>query len=141
LTVYVDTSVFVAALTREPATDRVQQWLADREAGSLAVSGWTRVEFAAALRFKRATDQIDEVTRLAATTEFSRICDTGLIIWPVTGEDFDEAVRVAALDLLGLRAPDALHFSIAWRREAALCTLDDGLIRACNRFGHAYIAP
>jgi predicted nucleic acid-binding protein len=139
--IYVDTSVLVAALTREPATDRVQHWLATQEAGNLAISPWTRVEFAAALRFKAATGQIDAAQRTAATTQFATISSYGLVIWPVDLEDFEEAARITASDALGLRGPDALHFALAWRRGAALCTLDEGLWRACDQFGHPCLRP
>ncbi|MBU1325847.1 MAG: type II toxin-antitoxin system VapC family toxin [Alphaproteobacteria bacterium] len=138
---YVDTSVFVAALTPEPATERVQGWLADQQAGSLHISGWTRVEFAAALRFKQATGQIDGAGRERAAAQFARIESYGLTLWPVSVADYEEAARMAAADALPLRAPDALHFAMAWRRGATLCTLDAGLRRACDRIGHAALTP
>jgi antitoxin (DNA-binding transcriptional repressor) of toxin-antitoxin stability system len=40
LVVYVDTSFLVAALTREPRTPEIQEWLAAPPAGQLAVSDW-----------------------------------------------------------------------------------------------------
>lgn len=139
--IYLDTSVLVAALTREPASDRTQAWIADQKAGMLAISRWTRVEFAAALRFKRTTGQIDEGQRAAAATQFAEIASYGFTLWPMEAEDFEEAERIAATDALALRAPDALHFAMAWRRGAPLCTLDEGLRRACGVFGHPVIRP
>lgn len=139
--IYVDTSVLVAALTREPASDRTQAWMSEQDAGVLAISHWTRVEFAAALRFKRATDQIDEGQRRAATTQFAEIASYGLVLWPPDAEDFEGAARLAASDALALRAPDALHFAMAWRRGAALCTLDKGLRHACDVVGHPTLRP
>lgn len=38
--IYVDTSVLVAALTPEPRTAQMQDWLAAQPAGQLAVNGW-----------------------------------------------------------------------------------------------------
>ena len=38
--VYLDTSVLVAALTREDATERAQVALSEAEAGTLCISGW-----------------------------------------------------------------------------------------------------
>jgi uncharacterized protein len=139
--IYLDTSVLVAALTREQLTERVQHWLVDQAEGSVAISGWTRVEFAAALRFKVATRQIDESHRAVAAAQFADIAGYGLVSWPIDAEDFEVAGSMAASEMLGLRAPDALHFAIAWRRGAALCTLDDGLRRACVQFGHSCISP
>lgn len=139
--IYVDTSVVVAALTREPMTDRAQHWLVDQAAGSLAISGWTRVEFAAALRFKTATGQIDEGQRAVAASQFAEIAGYSLVTWAIEAEDYEEAGRLAGSEVLRLRAPDALHFAIAWRRGAALCTLDDGLRQACAQFGHPCLSP
>lgn len=139
--IYLDTSVIVAALTREPLTDRAQHWLVDQAEGSLAISGWTRVEFAAALRFKATTGQIDEGQRTAAATQFAEISGYGLVLWPIEAEDLEEAGRLAGSEALRLRAPDALHFALAWRRGAPLCTLDDGLRRACLQFGHPCLSP
>lgn len=141
MTVYVDTSVFVAALTREPLTDRVQRWMADQPAGSLAISGWTQVEFAAALRFKTATGQIDETQRTAAFTQFAEIAGYALEVWPMETDDLAEAARLAGSESLKLRAPDALHFAMAWRRGASMCTLDEGLRRACDQFGLPSVSP
>lgn len=139
--IYVDTSVLVAALTREPASMRAQVWMSDQDAGILAISHWTRVEFAAALRFKLATGQIDEGQRRAATTQFAEIASYALTLWRPETEDFEEAARLADSDTLALRGPDALHFAMAWRRGAVLCTLDDGLRHACAVFGHPTAQP
>lgn len=139
--IYLDTSVLVAALTREPATERVQVWLAAQEAGALAVSGWTHVEFAAALRFKQATHQIDPAGRETAATQFAAIAETALTTWPVEIADFEEAQHLAAWDEAALRGPDALHLAIATRRNAMLCTLDEGLLRACALAGHPTVHP
>jgi predicted nucleic acid-binding protein len=139
--IYLDTSVLVAALTREPATERVQMWLAAQNAGTLAISGWTHVEFAAALRFKAATGQIEDAQREAAATQFAAIAETALTTWPVEIADFEDAQRIAASDVAGLRAPDALHFAIAGRRNAVLCTLDEGLLKACDLVGAPRVKP
>lgn len=139
--IYIDTSVLVAALTLEPATERVQAWFAAQDAGELAISGWTRVEFAAALRFKLATGQLDQVQRDAVAHQFAAIVEQSLTTWAVEIPDFEEAERVAGADDLSLRAPDALHFAIAFRRGAILSSLDEGLLRACDLLGHPRVKP
>ncbi|MGB5096270.1 MAG: type II toxin-antitoxin system VapC family toxin, partial [Porticoccaceae bacterium] len=55
---YVDTSILVAALTREPATGRMQAWLADQAAGVLAISEWVLTEFSVAMSVKVRTGQL-----------------------------------------------------------------------------------
>jgi predicted nucleic acid-binding protein len=42
---YVDTSVLVAALTRETRTTAMQDWLAAQTPGELAISDWVVAEF------------------------------------------------------------------------------------------------
>jgi uncharacterized protein len=41
---YVDTSIWVAALTRETRTEDMQVWLAAQDAGTLAISDWVITE-------------------------------------------------------------------------------------------------
>ncbi len=55
LTVYVDTSVLVAALTHESRTGEMQEWLAAQPVGGLAISDWVMTEFSAALSVKLRT--------------------------------------------------------------------------------------
>jgi antitoxin (DNA-binding transcriptional repressor) of toxin-antitoxin stability system len=57
LTLYLDTSLLVAALTRESKTATVQRWLREQSTTALALSDWTITEFSAALSLKlSATD-------------------------------------------------------------------------------------
>ena len=49
---YVDTSVWVAAHTKETRTEDMQAWLGDQAAGTLSISDWVVTEFASALAMK-----------------------------------------------------------------------------------------
>ncbi len=139
--IYLDTSVLVATFTREAATERMQNWLGEQAAGELAISAWTHVEFAAALRFKVATGQINEAQRSSAMRGFAGMCDAVLTTWAVEISDMETAALVAAIDEFGLRAPDALHLAMARRRGATLCTLDHKLAQACGLSGHPTVRP
>ncbi len=50
---YLDTSILVAALTREPRTEEMQDWLAAQAPDSLCISDWVLTEFSAALSMKK----------------------------------------------------------------------------------------
>ena len=57
LTLYLDTSLLVAALTNETETGRMQAWLGEQEPSRLAVSEWVITEFSAALSMTEGTDR------------------------------------------------------------------------------------
>ena len=42
---YLDTSVLVAAMTNEAASDATRLWLGEQKPGELAISDWSLVEF------------------------------------------------------------------------------------------------
>lgn len=139
--IYLDTSVLVAAFALEAETERAQAWLWGQAPGSLAISAWTQIEFAAALRFKSATSQITEAQRAVSAGQFSKVLEAALTTWTVEVADMEMAALIAAMDELRLRAPDSLHLAIARRRSATLCTLDQGLARACDLSGHPTVRP
>jgi predicted nucleic acid-binding protein len=132
---YLDTSVLVAALTREEATGRVQAWLAAQPAGSLAISEWVHTEFASALSIKVRTGELGVEERAAVLAAFARHIRKSFHVLPIPAEAF----RVAAVHLngheLGLRAGDALHLAIAQAHGATLCTLDRRMAAAATSLG------
>jgi predicted nucleic acid-binding protein len=135
LTAYVDTSVLVAALTRELSTARVQAWLGLQPPGSLLLSEWVVTEFSAALSVKVRTGEIDSHFRSAALARFHRLTFAALDIVPVAREHFRTAARFADDYALGLRAGDALHLAVAADRSATLVTLDRRLAAAASGLG------
>jgi predicted nucleic acid-binding protein len=107
---YVDTGILVAALTREPATGRMQAWLADQAAGMLAISEWVLAVFTA-------------------------LVEASFQVLPVSGQDFRAAARLADQHATGLRAGDALHLAVASRHGARVRTLERGLAAAAEALG------
>lgn len=135
MTLYLDTSLLVAALTNETETERMQAWLGEQDPGELAISGWVMTEFSSALSVKLRAKQIDATHRAAALAMFMRLAAESFSILPVTATQFRTAARFADQFSLGLRAGDALHLAICGDHGATLCTLDRRLAEAGPALG------
>jgi uncharacterized protein len=135
LTLYLDTSLLVASLTREGKTAAVQRWLREQATASLALSDWTLTEFSAALSLKVRTRQITARDRADALAVFARLVEESFALLPISGLQFRTAARFADQYALGLRAADALHLAICADRGATLCTLDRRLGKAGPSLG------
>ena len=135
MTLYLDTSVVVAALTREPKTGAVLAWLDAQEPDQLTISEWVVTEFSSALSIKLRTGQITAIERAEALAAFAQLSGEGLAILPISGLHFRMAARLADQYALGLRAGDALHLAICADHGAALRTLDRRLSEAGPALG------
>lgn len=135
MTVYVDTSVLVAALTKEQRTTAAQKWLSDHEAGMLSISPWTITEFASALAIKVRTAALTLDQYAQVQTQWRQMQNHNLLTMPVTAGAFAKAAIFIADTESGLRSGDALHLAIASDHGLQLATLDIVLAKAAPRFG------
>ena len=138
---YLDTSVIVAALTREDSTPATLSWFDQQRDADLLISEWVRTEVSSALSIKLRTGQIDLQQRARAMSEFSQLCIDSFTTLAVTTENFRAAARFADQHGLGLRASDALHLAIASDHGATLCTRDRRLIDASAALAIPSVAP
>jgi predicted nucleic acid-binding protein len=132
---YLDTSVLVAALTREAETRRMQAWLSNQDPDTLVISDWVATEFSAALSIKLRTGQMEIGHRASALSVFTRLASESFGILPVSSGHFRTAARFADQHALGIRAGDALHLALAADRGAMVCTLDRRLAEAGPALG------
>lgn len=139
MTLYLDTSLLVAALTNEASSSRVQIWFSQQAPGDLAISDWVEAEFSAALSIKIRTGQLTVDHRAGALAGFAALCSDSLTILPVPATRFRAAARLADRYDLGLRAGDSLHLAICAGHRATLCTLDHRLAAAGLALGVATI--
>lgn len=135
--VYVDTSVLVAASTREPATERALAWLDQQALGSLLSSEWVVAEYSAAQSVKLRMGAIDANYRAEALARFRRLMIDAFEIAPVEAAHFRTAAHFADHHPLRLRAGDALRLAIASEQGATIVTLDQRLATAGPALGVA----
>lgn len=137
---YIDTSVLVAAMTRESRTASIQRWLAAQPPDQLCISDWTMTEFSAALSMKVRMRHLDEVARAEVLTTFASMTQNSFEVLPVSRKDFALAARLADQHGSGLRAGDALHLGIAANARKIIVSLDRALVKAALAAGiHAQI--
>lgn len=95
MTLYLDTSVLVAAMTNEKETDRMQAWLASLPAGALSISDWVMTEFSAALSIKVRSGALRTEHQRAALAEMTHMGTHNYTVPPIERTTFQAAARLA----------------------------------------------
>lgn len=131
-----DTSVLVAAHTREPLTGIAQTWLTAQAGNQLILSTWTLVECDSALAIKVRRGEIDAASQAAAIAEIDAVATHLKPLVVPTEADYHHARDFCRHSASRLRAGDALHLALALRLGAThLATLDQILAANANVHG------
>lgn len=132
---YLDTSLLVAALVREPGTIAAKAHLSACSAQPLLISRWVVTEFSSALALKVRTGTITASEQSSALIMFRRFSTLRLEVVNIEPLDFDVAAALCDQTAIPLRAGDALHVAVCKRIGTRLATFDAGLAAAASHHG------
>lgn len=138
--IYCDTSLLVAALSRETKSERAQEWLAAHGGDELCVSDWVMTEFAGAIAFKLRTGQISAELRAQIRTRWQELVTIALAVEEVRRDAFELAARYCDMQNSKLRSGDALHLAVASLGGHSLATLDRTMADAAVAVGVGVVA-
>ena len=133
---YFDTSFLVPLVLPEATSEPIAGFFEGLPADDLAVSDWTRVEFASLLAREVRMGGLDAAAAHKAGSRFETMVGESFVVLLPNRGDFDRARDWLGRFETGLRAGDALHLAIAGNRGAeAIYSLDKGMIAAGKRLG------
>jgi predicted nucleic acid-binding protein len=131
---YLDTSVLVALLIKDPFTERAYRYL-NAETSELSVSDYAAAEIASAVaRRVRMRELTHDAARTAFVT-FDGLSPRTVERVETSPADIKSAEAFLRRLDLPLRAPDALNIAIAWRIGATLMTFDERMALEARAIG------
>ena len=133
---YFDTSFLAPLILPEATSEQVAGFLATLHGADLAVSHWTRVEFASLVSREVRMGGLDFNAARRAVSRFETMIGESFVVLLPNRDDFDRARKWLNSFETGLRAGDALHLAIAGNRGAdAIYSLDKLMIAAGMTLG------
>ena len=133
---YFDTSFIAPLILPESTSEPVAGFFDALPSGDLAVSHWTRVEFASLLAREVRMGGLDPAAAHEADSRFEAMVRESFILLLPNPDDFDRARDCLNRYETGLRAADALHLAIAWNRGSeAIYSLDKRMIAVGRTLG------
>ncbi len=133
---YFDTSFLAPLILSEVTSEPVSDFVAALPPDELAVSDWTRVEYASLLAREVRMGGLDTGRAREAVSRFDTLIRDSFLVLLPDRDDFDCACEWLGHYETGLRAGDALHLAIAGNRGAkAIYSLDKLMISAGRMLG------
>ena len=115
-TVYVDTSLLLAAFSNEPSQPTALALLQESQWTQVCVSDWTLAEFACALHAKVLRGETSTDVAHTIDQTIKRLLEQGALQrLPVLREDYSAVHRVVPGINCLVRGADALHLAVAAR--------------------------
>jgi predicted nucleic acid-binding protein len=139
VTVYLDTSVIIALIADEPASESIRNWFRN-STDRVILSDLVRLEFSAFISRAVRTNRFDADQAAAALGSFDelrRVCDA----LEHTPRDFSRADELIREFSTKLAAADALHLASALAANVSLLTLDERLRDAASSKSLATVVP
>lgn len=136
--VYIDTSFIIPYFIAEASSNQVETKLMAFEPGGLAISMWTKTEFASAVAMKVRMQAISPDLARTTLAKFEETVAEAFQILSVKDTDFNLAALMLQQFSTGLRSGDALHLAIAQNNAVErFYTLDKTLVKAAVSLGVA----
>ncbi len=133
---YFDTSFLVPLILPEATSESIAGFFEALPADDLAVSHWTRVEFASLLAREVRMGGLGAGVAREAGSRFETMIGESFVVLLPNRDDFDRAKDWLGHFDTGPRAGDALHLAIAGNRGAkAIYSLDKLMIAAGKTLG------
>lgn len=131
--IYLDTSFLLPLFRQEAVSERVGNFLAAQPQNSLAISQWTRVEFASVMAREVRINALGDTAARQLISAFNTLAGESFHLLIPTTADFDLAHDFVSEFATHLRGPDALHLAIARNNQIEeVLTLDSGLLTAAR---------
>lgn len=128
---YFDTSILAPLILPEATSGKIAVFVRSLRDEELAVSHWTRVEFASLIAREVRIGGLDIQAAVRADARFEAMVNESFSVLLPNADDFALARRYLGQFKTGLRAGDALHLAVAKNhRAAAIYTLDKTLLKA-----------
>ena len=133
---YFDTSFLGPLILPEATSEPIAGFFENLPPDDLAVSHWTRVEFASLLAREVRMGNLDAAAAHEAGSRFETMVEESFVVLLPDRDDFDRARDWLDHFETGLRAGDALHLAIARNHGAdAIYSLDKLMIAAGKKLG------
>ena len=130
---YFDTSFLAPLILEEATSAKIEAFFAKLPPGELAVSHWTRVEFASLIAREVRMGGLAEPEALLAIGQFDELVAESFQVLVPAVADYELAKVSIQNFATKLRAGDALHLAIASNQGAErFYTLDEGLLNAAK---------